>query len=284
MNRRLAALGAGLLGLAALVALATRAKTPTGGRGATHAIDGQTIVGYTALAIMGLAVVGVPVLAYAFWTERSTGREWLPPRKNWLVRFLLSFTLLAVILGLLLRTDVFRDHRAHGKSPPAGSVPADSPTSTSGHGRSLAFDWVPVLVVGGLTLVGTGAALLLLRRRLADEVATPGEIADAVAASLDASIDELATEGDPRRAVIAAYARMGRTLAAHGLPRALSGAPNEYLRRVLTHELGAGGGAATRLTALFERAKFSEHEIDGAMRSDAIDALAALRDELRSAR
>ena len=77
MNRRLAALGAGLLGLAALVALATRAKTPTGGRGATHAIDGQTIVGYTALAIMGLAVVGVPVLAYAFWTERSTGREWL---------------------------------------------------------------------------------------------------------------------------------------------------------------------------------------------------------------
>jgi hypothetical protein len=38
-----------------------------------------------------------------------------------------------------------------------------------------------------------------------------------------------------------------------------------------------------RLTELFERAKFSPHAIDAAMKEEAIDALESLRDELRSA-
>jgi hypothetical protein len=40
--------------------------------------------------------------------------------------------------------------------------------------------------------------------------------------------------------------------------------------------------AVQRLTALFERAKFSTHEIDGRMKNDAINALVAVRDELRA--
>jgi hypothetical protein len=39
----------------------------------------------------------------------------------------------------------------------------------------------------------------------------------------------------------------------------------------------------TRLTDLFERAKFSQHEIGLELREQAIDALAAVRDELRHA-
>jgi hypothetical protein len=38
--------------------------------------------------------------------------------------------------------------------------------------------------------------------------------------------------------------------------------------------------AVKRLTQLYERAKFSPHEIDAAMKDDAIDALAGLRAEL----
>jgi len=39
-----------------------------------------------------------------------------------------------------------------------------------------------------------------------------------------------------------------------------------------------------RLTALFERAKFSQHEVDTGMKEEAISALETTRDELRDAR
>jgi hypothetical protein len=79
--------------------------------------------------------------------------------------------------------------------------------------------------------------------------------------------------------VIAAYARMERALAAHGLPREPSEAPHEYLARVLA-ELDASAGSVRHLTVLFERAKFSPHLIDLAMKEEAIEALVRLRDEL----
>jgi Domain of unknown function (DUF4129) len=78
--------------------------------------------------------------------------------------------------------------------------------------------------------------------------------------------------------VIAAYARMERVLAAHGIPRRRFEAPHEYLDRVLgelTH-----GSSAARLTALFERARFSSHAIGAPMRDEAIEAIEALQDEL----
>jgi hypothetical protein len=83
-----------------------------------------------------------------------------------------------------------------------------------------------------------------------------------------------------RRAIIAAYARMETALAVAGLPRAVAEAPFEYLERTLL-ELEASAQAARRLTDLFERAKFSQHDPDEAMRDEAIDALIAVRDDLR---
>jgi hypothetical protein len=81
--------------------------------------------------------------------------------------------------------------------------------------------------------------------------------------------------------VIAAYAQMERAFAEADLPRAPAEAPREYLGRVLP-DVGAGTASVERLTELFERAKFSPHAIDVAMKDDAIDALELLRDELRS--
>lgn len=72
-----------------------------------------------------------------------------------------------------------------------------------------------------------------------------------------------------------------RSLSAYGLPRRPWEAPLEYLGRVLS-ELTGTGTAARRLTGLFERAKFSEHSIDAAMKDDAIAAVVAVRDELRA--
>ena len=100
--------------------------------------------------------------------------------------------------------------------------------------------------------------------------------------ALDESLDDLRAEPDLRRAIVAAYARMERALAAAGLARRPAEAPLEYVERAL-RELEASGPAASRLTDLFEWAKFSQHEPEPEMRDEAIDALVAVRDELREA-
>jgi hypothetical protein len=99
--------------------------------------------------------------------------------------------------------------------------------------------------------------------------------------ALERTLDDLRAEQDPRRAVIAAYAQMEGALARAGLPRRPSEAPREYFNRVLS-DLGVGADSVERLTGLFERARFSPHAIDAAMKDEAIAALEHLRDELRS--
>ena len=55
-------------------------------------------------------------------------------------------------------------------------------------------------------------------------------------------------------------------------------------RRDRTAGGASGARSVERLTALFEEAKFSPHDVDRGMKNEAIDALAALRDELRAAK
>jgi hypothetical protein len=111
---------------------------------------------------------------------------------------------------------------------------------------------------------------------------TEAELAAQLSAVLDDSLDDLRAERDPRKAVIATYARMETTLAGAGLPRAVAETPLEYLGRVLRELLHTSAEAVARLTTLFERAKFSTHEIDGGMKNEAILALVEMRDELRA--
>jgi hypothetical protein len=105
---------------------------------------------------------------------------------------------------------------------------------------------------------------------------------DELLAAVDISLDDLENEPDPRRAVIRAYARMERALGSYGFARHPSETPLEYLARALS-SLRVGRRSIERLSALFERAKFSQHEIDLTMKSDALAALGALRDELAGA-
>lgn len=143
-----------------------------------------------------------------------------------------------------------------------------------------AFRWEVVAAVVG---AGAVAALLLARRR-AEEPADDPHLGAATAVSgvLDEALDDLRTEADARRAVIAAYARLEATLAHYGLPRRPAEAPLEYLSRVLL-ELHVRPAAVLDLTELFEQAKFSARRIDQAMKHEAIDALVAVRDDLRAA-
>jgi hypothetical protein len=96
------------------------------------------------------------------------------------------------------------------------------------------------------------------------------------------SVEALLHEPDARRAVIAAFAAMESLLNERGLGRRPAEAPVAYVERVLA-AIAAPHDAVAALTPLFERARFSPHEIDEQMRVDAITAFTALRDAARSA-
>jgi hypothetical protein len=137
-----------------------------------------------------------------------------------------------------------------------------------------------VFVVGGLVL-GLGGAMVALSVRRQKELLAATPIRETLAEVLDETLDDLRNEPDPRKAVIGAYAKMERTLAARGVPRSESEAPEEYLARILD-VVGASGHSVRRLTRLFARARYSPHEIDQQMKEDAIDALTGLRAELQA--
>jgi hypothetical protein len=142
---------------------------------------------------------------------------------------------------------------------------------------------VPAIVILSVALVGAAVVAYLMFRKPVKRQPTQAELAAQLSAVLDDSLDDLLAERDPRKAVIATYARMETTLAGAGLPRAAAETPLEYLGRVLRELLQTSADAVARLTALFERAKFSTHEIDGGMKNEAIHALMDVRDELRAA-
>lgn len=268
----------GLVGVAliAAVGLASRAHTPSGG-GHTRTISQDILLEYLLLLSVGLAVVVVPVAIYMFVTGREEERPTLPARKNWMVAVLVSMIVISVVAVFLLR--YLHDH--HG----AHDNPVSQLAGLAKHGSRTAvavrFDWGPVIVVSILAAVALAAAgwFVVERRRVHPRTERPP--AAELALALERTIADLRAEPDPRKAVIAAYAQMERALAVAELPRSPAEAPREYLGRVLP-AVGASTASVERLTALFERAKFSPHAIDAAMKDEAIDALESLRDELRS--
>jgi hypothetical protein len=146
--------------------------------------------------------------------------------------------------------------------------------------RHAKFQWPLALAFGGL--IALGALALLVRDRMGD--AGPAEektVADELAEVVETTMADLRNERDPRRAVIAAYAKMERVLASNGLARKRAETQLEYLERILT-ELEVAETAVRKLTQLFAYAKFSPHAIDEGMRGDAIEALAAVRRDLRA--
>jgi hypothetical protein len=141
--------------------------------------------------------------------------------------------------------------------------------------------WLPVLVLGSL-LVGifvTAGVVTAQARRNREALDEEAGLKRALDEVLSDSLDDLRAERDPRRAVIRAYARMEKTFAAYGVPREEHETPVEYMGRVLD-SLRVSSYAVRRLVQLFERAKFSPHEVGPPMKDDAIEALAGLRSEL----
>src|SRR5262249_25623632 len=157
-----------------------------------------------------------------------------------------------VLLLILLLAHVHR--RIHGTG---GQRPHPVHTAPQGQGQqrpvrhnlpnepSARFRWQSAAGVLVLLLAPGGGDLASPWDRRPTSAGKARTAAEALAEVLDDTLDDLRNEGDPRRAVIAAYARMERTMAAYGLPRIPSEAPEEYLRRMLAG-LDVSGASAGR--------------------------------------
>ena len=275
---RPASLAAAVLVLLAVVALASRSDRA--GRPADSGDRELPLAFWDYLVTFGLLAM-IAVLALAVYLRVPLRK---PEGKGFTFTQMLGIVIIAGLVALAGSRmewpevrypagfeDTFVDAPdERGKQQPTEGSERDS--------RPLRFRWEVFVVVGGLGLLGLGIYAARRRRDLWPPEGQ-ADAAAALSAALDESLDDLRAERDARRAVIAAYARMERTLGRHGLPRRPFEAPLEYLARVL-HELRVRSGAVLALTELFERAKFSRHEIDAEMKDEAIGALIAVRDDL----
>jgi uncharacterized protein DUF4129 len=264
-----------------LVAMAARSYQPFGGDAGGERIAWSPFFDsmFTIVAVLfGLALI-VAVWAWylALKTPRRGGGSAVP------------YSSLLVFLGIVLFLAVAGRNIFEYKRRPASSdgldpaFPQQLPTpevKQTDYPRDPHFIWPLAIGVVVLIVVAIVAVVLVERRRKRRGVRTPEQL-ERLAKALDEAIDDLRRDPDPRKAVIAAYARMEQALTVFGLPRKPAEAPYEYLHRV-ARELEAEGPVEA-LTELFEVAKFSEHSVDETMRGRAIDALTAVRAEVRTA-
>jgi uncharacterized protein DUF4129 len=283
IDRRRALLGlAALVLLLAAVAIASAGSLPAGAGGARRPAD-QFVDVLISLYLV-LMVVGAATWVYVLAVSRDGVAEAIVARKRrsrW--RSFLKLTLGFLLLGLVLRwLAVDGDLRNRiaaqvGRGQRSPSNATRSPDAYQPH-----FATWPVVIVLALVAIGVVAWYVSYRARRRRLEPFSDRIGPALADLLEETLDDLRAEADARKAVIAAYARMERALAAYGLPRDPSEAPEEYLGRILA-DLEVSRRSIARLTALFAWAKFSGHDVAPEMKDEAIAALEAVRAELRAA-
>jgi membrane protease YdiL (CAAX protease family) len=265
-----------------LVAIAARSYQPFGGDGgrrreaSTPFLDGAFTVMFVLMVLA--ALIAVWAWLHAVKT-RPKGKGRRAPYAS-LVVFLVIFAI-AVVAGRGILEYKRRPEEAGGSdSGFPGQVVPKEPVQRLEEVRDPQIIWPLAIGIAILIVTAIVTAIVIERRRNRRESRTPAE-REELARALDEAIDDLRRDPDPRRAVIAAYARMEQALTVYGLPRRPAEAPYEYLHRV-ARELEAEGPVAS-LTELFEVAKFSEHSVDESMRGRAIEALTAVRAEVRTA-
>jgi hypothetical protein len=280
-------LGAALFVLLALVAAVSRAHHVPGGHAGSHAAP-SGVGDYLVSIVLVVVFLGAVALLYLVISERDALAQTRSRRRNTgTYKALAILLLIALVVALVSRTDLFQ--RLHGRGNGAARIGPGAlgklkrKPLTPGAEQVPNFEWLPVFIAGGAGLVILGYIGLRTLRRSRGALLEKHMLEQQFESLLDETLDDLYAQEDPRAAIIAAYARMERLFATAGVARNPSEAPLEYLQRALGL-LHASGTALGRLTGLFQRAKFSTHEVDQSMRSEAIEALTLVRDELRANR
>lgn len=279
---RLALVAFGLLALLGVVAFASRS-------GLGHQSQAKPTPGYLSYAFTAFLIVFVlmiPVAAYAFVMQAREGEI---ARKSYRQRTLESIGMLFFFGCLAFVVIYLKRHHHHFLGINLKGINNTKKGMLHKHNGTPAavephFEYMVLWVALAVIAVGGGwlyYAWRTRKKRTAVPLELEQTVAEDFAASIGDAIDDLESEPDARRAVIAAYARMETVLARNGLRRRPSETPVEYLRRILLG-LTSRGDSVRRLTELFEQAKFSRHDIDEAMKQDAIGALREIRDDLRA--
>jgi heme/copper-type cytochrome/quinol oxidase subunit 2 len=280
--RRIVPLALVVTALLAVVAFVAHGRPLGSGRGAGGSLP-AVFWDYVFTTFLIVEVVMILAgLILLFLLRRDP--EQRPSYQRRTVRSVATLVAIAVLVWIIGRhIDLNRLLHPHGSTHAATNTTAFPPAGgkTARHYRSpVQFRWGELAIVLGL-LVALAAAAVATRRRLRPETQGPEVAPELLAAALDESLDDLREDPDLRRAIIAAYARMETALAAAGLRRHHAEAPLEYVERCLL-TLETSAFAARRLTDLFEWARFSQHEPEPLMRDEAVEALVAVRDELRA--
>jgi hypothetical protein len=283
-GRRLLLSGVALTALLAVVAVASRAHKPGGGTAGGGAKVPPLLLEYLGVAALLGIVLGGAVMVFFFADNRR--KKALAGEAGFKRSLSVLFGVTALLLALFVRMHLHRTTglRPFGAAGPTGVTRAigarDALRAQSRAGEST---WLGVIVLVsiGVGLAAAIATAAVYRHRHREEVDEEAALAAALDAVLADTLEDLYAERDPRTAVIGAYARMERTFAAYRVPRDEAETPLEYLARVLD-SLHVSSWAVRRLTLLFERAKFSSHDVDATMKDDAIETLAALREELEA--
>ena len=272
----------GVVAALAIVAVAARGDTPIGQAGTRRPADGllDVLLSFF-LLLMGFGVV---LFCYLLLLRKDVivQQQALGKRKQ---RRFASLLVLAAFLIALFFVVRYRAENPGGLRIPTIELPpdADGTGANVDEGRyQPEFALIPVLIVSALAASGLAAAWWSAKARKRARGFDETTLAEALSDVLEETLEDLRAERDPRRAVIAAYARLERAVGAYGLPRRPAEAPLEYLGRMLG-ELSVSRPAVRRLTLLFERAKFSQHEVGLEMKEQAIAALQQVQEELRAA-
>ena len=281
-STRLALVAFGLLVLLGVVAFASR----SGLGHQSQAKPSPAYVSYAFSAFLIVFVLAIPVAIYGFVIQAREGdvaRKGYRQRTLESIGMMFVFGCLAFIVVYLKRHhhSIFNINANGLKNGRNGLKGRHGPAAEVGPQFEWTVLWIALagLAVGGAWFYYSWRTR---RRRTAMPLGAARTVADELAESIGDAIDDLEAEPDARRAVIAAYARMEAVLARNGFRRRPSETPLEYLRRILLG-LTARGDSVSRLTALFEQAKFSRHDIDATMKDDAIGALREIRADLQGA-
>jgi len=279
---RTLAIGAAVVVLVGIVAIASTGSVPTGAGGsARRPSEGFVDTAFSLLLVLMVVCTVFVAVALTFFRrlDPTTGA----PKRRSALRSIVSFALTLALLAVIVRAiDASRGENDALRLPAANDGRGRLGGDTDATRYEPEFAVWPVAAVLTLLAVAGLAMWLSARRRRAARASLVLTPAEALADVLGETLDDLRAESDPRRAVIAAYARMERALAAAGLPRRDAEAPEEYLDRVLD-EVELSPRAAGRLTALFAWARFSVHDVRPEMKDEAIETLEQVQQELAAA-